>query len=138
MALKGVVLDTNAYGKFKAGEPGAVALLRRVPVVGLCSIVLGELLSGFVVGSREAANREELRRFLGRPRVRLLAVDEEVAEHYAAVYRSLKRSGQPIPTNDMWIAATALRHDLAVFTYDRHFRYVEGLLTGSALEHFLT
>lgn len=137
MALRGVVLDTNAYGKFKEGAPGAVAIIRRVPLIGLCSIVLGELLSGFVVGSREAANREELRQFIRRPRVRLLPVDEEVAEHYAVVYRSLKRSGQPIPTNDMWIVATALRHDLAVFTYDRHFRYLDGLLTGFELEHFL-
>jgi predicted nucleic acid-binding protein len=38
----------------------------------------------------------------------------------------------------MWIAAAALRHGLAVFTYDPHFDRVEGLVAGQSLEDFLT
>jgi hypothetical protein len=40
------------------------------------------------------------------------------AEYYPGVYRNLRKKGQPIPTNDMWIAATALQHGLAVYAYD--------------------
>jgi predicted nucleic acid-binding protein len=37
----------------------------------------------------------------------------------------------------MWIAATALQHGLAVFSQDRHFHEVPGLLIGSRLADFI-
>jgi predicted nucleic acid-binding protein len=37
----------------------------------------------------------------------------------------------------MWIAATALQHGLAVFSYDGHFGDVDQLITGNLLEKFL-
>ncbi len=40
----------------------------------------------------------------------------------------VKAKGQPIPTNDLWIAASSLRHGLAVATFDEHFKAIEGLL----------
>ena len=49
----------------------------------------------------------------------------------------LRRLGRPIPTNDMWIAATALQHGLAVFSNDGHFRAVPGLHVGTLLDDFL-
>jgi tRNA(fMet)-specific endonuclease VapC len=64
-------------------------------------------------------------------------VDERTAEHYATIYVHLKRKGRPIPTNDMWIAASALRHGFALFTYDGHFQYISGLFIGKTLEDFL-
>ena len=64
-------------------------------------------------------------------------IDLETAEHYARVYRELRRRGRPIPTNDMWIAATALQHGLAVFSHDRHFREVPSLPVGTRLDEFI-
>jgi len=66
-----------------------------------------------------------------------MLVDERTAERYATISVDLKRKGLPIPTNDMWIAASALRHDLALFTYDGHFKHISGLLIGRTLEDFL-
>jgi len=34
---------------------------------------------------------------------------------------------QPIPQNDIWIAAAAKEHDLPIATRDRHFSFVPGL-----------
>ncbi|NTU42362.1 MAG: type II toxin-antitoxin system VapC family toxin [Nitrospirales bacterium] len=50
------------------------------------------------------------------------------AEFYALIYRDLKRKGKPIPSNDLWVAASAMRHGLALFTYDDHFSNIEGLI----------
>ena len=133
MAVAGILLDTNAYVAFKREAPGAVEIIRYVPSIAISSIVLGELLSGFAIGTREAVNRQELAQFLASDRVRVLAVDDGTADHYAAVYRMLRRKGKPIPTNDMWLAAAALQHDLAVFSYDDHFQAVDGILAGSRL-----
>jgi predicted nucleic acid-binding protein len=64
-------------------------------------------------------------------------VDEKTAEYYAHTYLSLRRKGKPIPTNDLWIAATALQHGLAVFTYDKHFFDIDGIIAGNTSESFL-
>jgi tRNA(fMet)-specific endonuclease VapC len=137
LALRSLLLDTNAYSAFKSGRSEALEIIAHAPIIGLDSIVLGELLGGFVGGNREAWNRQQLEEFCASSRVQRFLVDDRTAEHYATIYNVLKRKGRPIPTNDMWIAASALRHDLALFTLDGHFRYVDGLVVGSKLEDFL-
>lgn len=135
--MKRFLLDTNAYAGFKRGEPAAVEVVRMADRIGMCSIVMGELLAGFACGSREEANRRELAKFLESPRVEVLAVGAGTAEYYARVFRSLRRKGKPIPTNDLWIAAVALEHGYAVFTSDEHFQAIDGLIAGSTPAAFL-
>jgi tRNA(fMet)-specific endonuclease VapC len=36
--------------------------------------------------------------------------------------------GQPIPENDIWIAALARQHELTLVTRDKHFADVESLV----------
>ena len=136
MAVRHLLLDTNAYAALKLGTPEAIEIIRYVPSIGISSVVLGELLGGFAVGTQEAANRQELERFFVSGRVQVLVVDAETAQYYAMVYRDLRRKGHPIPTNDMWIAATALQHDLALYSYDNHFQTIDGLITGNQLSDF--
>jgi len=52
----------------------------------------------------------------------VLAVDAQATRHYAAIVAELRRAATPLPTNDIWIAATAARHGGTVLTYDEHFR----------------
>ena len=136
MAIRSIALDTNAYAAFKRGVPEAAEIIRHVPLVGISSIVLGELLAGFAAGTRETENRRELEQFLGSDRVRLFAVGQITAGYYATVYQGLRRKGRPIPTNDMWLAATALEHNLAVFSYDDHFGLVDHVVSGRHLADF--
>ncbi len=123
-----ILIDTNVYSAAMRGDAETVRLLRRVSHIGISSVSVGELLSGFRAGGREQKNRQELTIFLGSPRVALYPVDEETAEHYSAVLNRLRRKGTPIPTNDIWIAASALQHGLPLCTLDKHFAHVEGLL----------
>ncbi len=60
MAVKDILLDTNAYAAFKRDRAEALNIVRRAPRIALNSVVLGELLAGFAAGSREARNRAEL------------------------------------------------------------------------------
>jgi predicted nucleic acid-binding protein len=39
-----------------------------------------------------------------------------------------KFKGRPIPSNDLWIAASSLQHGLALSTFDDHFRHIDGLI----------
>ncbi len=132
-----ILVDTNAYVAFKRGDAEAVAILRTADTIGVSTVVLGELLSGFALGAREADNRRELNEFLASPRVMLLPITGDTAGFYAHVCRQFRRKGKPIPTNDLWIAATALQRGFALFSHDRHFAEIDGLLTGQQLVDFL-
>lgn len=126
--MKRVLVDTNAYAAFKRNDAATVATFRAVEYIGVNIVVLGELFSGFKGGSKELQNRKELEQFLDSPRVNVIVLDEETAEFYARIYLDLKKKGAPIPTNDIWIAASAMRHGLSLFTYDDHFNNVDGLI----------
>lgn len=131
-----ILLDTNAYATFKRGHPDARLVLRRAPSIAVNPVVIGELLGGFAAGTKEQQNRGELAAFVSSPRVVVLPVDEATAERYATIYAALRRAGTPIPSNDMWIAATAVQHGLGLFTYVGHFGHVAGLRSGSSLSDF--
>jgi len=133
VAVNGVALDTNAYAAFKRGEEEAVEILTRAPFVCLSTVVLGELLAGFSAGTRKQANLDELEQFLGSEPVVVLPVDQDTSRYYASVYRALRRKGRPIPTNDMWTAASAIQHGMSLFSYDEHFQHVDHLAWGHTL-----
>jgi len=125
--VSALAVDTNAYSGFMRGLPGAVQALRAAQDIHLPLIALGELLAGFAAGTRASKNRDELARFLASPRVQVLKPDEKTARHYADIYAALRARGTPIPTNDLWIAALARQHRLALLTFDAHFETVPGL-----------
>jgi tRNA(fMet)-specific endonuclease VapC len=87
-------------------------------------IVLGELRAGFLAGSRGTENEAGLARFLNSPRVDVLLADEDTTHHYARLFHQLHRQGTPIPTNDVWIAALVVQHQLYLFARDAHFDHL--------------
>jgi tRNA(fMet)-specific endonuclease VapC len=95
--------------------------LQRVDRIVLTPVVLGELGSGFRAGARRRKNEAELRRFLASPRVDVVPIDAETAERYAVILHALRLAGTPIPTNDIWIAASAMQHGLRLLTTDVHY-----------------
>ena len=122
-----ILLDTNAYVALRKGSVEALSIVRQTPRIGVSVIMLGELLGGFRIGKLEQENRESLKQFLASPRVEILHVDEMVAQRYADLKAQLRSVGKPIPTNDLWIAATAVEHGLVVYSYDVHFQAIPGL-----------
>ncbi len=131
--MKKILLDTNAYALFKRNDPLAVEIMRRAEFVGINVVVLAELLCGFKGGKKEEKNLIELNQFLESPRVSILQIGEETAEFYARIYWDLKRKGNPIPTNDIWVAASAVEHGLALLSFDDHFEHIEGIILKKAI-----
>lgn len=54
-----------------------------------------------------------------RSRLEVATHDEQVATVYAKIFRELKKSGKLIGANDLWIAASALRHGAALVTRNK-------------------
>lgn len=126
--MKRIIIDTNFYVAFKRNNAEAVNLLQRADYIGVNTVILGELLAGFRCGNKERDNRAELDRFLDSARVNLLVVDDETSEFYAQVFSELRQKGRPIPSNDLWLAASALQHGLALATFDDHFTHISSIL----------
>ena len=117
-------LDTSAYSNFRRGESQVVEHLDRAAWVGVPSVVIGELRAGFLIGIRTDENIDQLEEFLRHPAVEVVAVDENVAQIYGEIFADLRARGHPLPTNDIWIAASAARAGATVLTFDAHFREV--------------
>jgi tRNA(fMet)-specific endonuclease VapC len=120
-------VDSNRYQDFCEGAPQAVHVIRRASEIMIPFIVLGELRAGFACGTRSYKNEQTLTRFLNSPRVKQLFADEDTTHQYARLFRQLRKQGTPVPTNDLWIAALALQHDLLLFTRDTHFDHLPQL-----------
>lgn len=135
--MRPVALDTNAYTAFKRGDEQIVSVLQHAPTIIVCVTVLGELLGGFAAGQRESNNRSELTQFLNTPRVKVVPGTTATADLYALVYAALRSKGQPIPANDLWIAASCMEHGAALLTLDAHFKNIDGLRAGARLDDFI-
>ena len=122
-----VLLDTNRYVDFCAGEPGVVEVLVRANAVLLPFVTLAELRAGFRCGTVGRRNEAVLVRFLAKPRVSVLFSDEQTTHIYAGLYAQLRAQGTPIPTNDLWVAALAVQHDLLLCSRDAHFDHLPQL-----------
>ncbi|MCH7764309.1 MAG: type II toxin-antitoxin system VapC family toxin [Candidatus Marinimicrobia bacterium] len=126
--MKLIVIDTNIYSLAMKNDSMAVKILRQAEKIYICSIVIGELLSGFKFGIQERKNMKLFNEFLDSPRVIAIDITENTAIHYSQIYLDLKKAGTPLPTNDMWIAAVAKEKGAYLATADKHFQFIPGLL----------
>jgi predicted nucleic acid-binding protein len=120
-----MILDTNALSAAADSDPAIVAVLARAEQVSIPVIVLGEYRYGIAQSRRRAAYENWLSGLLQDCFV--LDIHEPTTHHYAEVVLELKRSGKPIPTNDLWIAALCRQHSLPLVSRDRHFDLVVGI-----------
>ncbi len=57
----------------------------------------------------------------------IVPIDETIAARYAIVRLNLKKAGNPIPENDIWVAATCIELDVPLLSRDSHFNHIDGL-----------
>ncbi len=126
--MTGVLLDTSAYSAFFRGHPEIKRRLQEADEIVVTPVILGELKAGFRRGRHLRKNERELATFLASPRVTVAVIDEATSERYAVILHSLRAAGTPIPTNDVWIAASAMQHALPILTTDEHFERVPQIL----------
>lgn len=122
-----LALDTNAYVAFARGDDTIADAVRRARAILLPYVVVGELRAGFRAGGQVRKNEATFQRFLSSERVSIVFADEQTTHHYANLFADLKRTGRPIPTNDLWIAALCMQHDLILWSFDAHFREIQQL-----------
>ncbi len=125
MAAARGLLDTSV---FIAGESGRRLDVERLPLeAAVSAVTIAELHVG-VLAARDVDTRaRRLATLEAVADVEVLAVDEAVAATWARLRVHLAEAGRRLNVNDLWIAATALTHDLPVVTQDDDFAPVAGV-----------
>lgn len=124
-----ILLDTNFYGDIMRGKDFAKEIVQQSQKILISPIVIGELLSGFKNGQREKENIHQFHMFGELNDVEVVPLTKTTAEFFALITHQLRKSGTPLPTNDIWIAASAMEHAAMVATNDSHFKKIANLLT---------
>jgi predicted nucleic acid-binding protein len=125
------LLDTNHWSYLQRRHPVVLARLRSLPeeaTLFMPVVAQAELLAG-VESMADGQRKEELRRLYEetiQDAAEILPIDSRVAERFAIIFAQLRRDGRPIETNDIWLGAIAMAHDLTVVSNDVHLRFIEG------------
>ncbi|MCP4374426.1 MAG: type II toxin-antitoxin system VapC family toxin [Deltaproteobacteria bacterium] len=123
-----IMLDTCAYVGFKLNAVEPVEMIARSELVLFSPIVLGELMFGFRNGTRFKENMDDLNSFLEHDAVELVQIGKITSDRYSRIAEQLKKLGNPIPTNDIWIAAQTIEYGAELITSDQHFKKINGLV----------
>lgn len=125
MEHRGILIDTSIIIDFLRKEKKEKSLLWQIRETSVCfmsSITLFELLSG----AKTNKQFEDINRIIKW--IDSLSFNDYIAEVAASILRDLKSRNQLIDYRDIFIAATAMFHQLTLATLNiSHFERIEGL-----------
>jgi len=123
-----VLIDTDVFSFFLRRDSRRLAyrddMRERMLCLSFASVAelrFGAILSGWG-DSRRAALEGALRGYV------MLGVDAAITQRWAEIKAARQRIGKPVASEDCWIAATALRHDIPLVTHNaRDYQGIDGL-----------
>ena len=95
--------------------------------VAVSVITIGELRLGVLAAADDVNRARRLTTLLRAEALDPLPIDARVAQAWTSLRLVLRDSGQRLPLNDSWIAATALAHGIPVVSQDDDYAGVPGL-----------
>lgn len=110
------LLDTNIIIAAMKGQPAVCRQLEQIPAtdIVLSVIVLGELQFGAEKSQYRERNHQRIHQLSSS--FSLLGIDAPTTLAYGHIRAELERQGQPIGSNDLWIAAQASASKLILVT----------------------
>jgi predicted nucleic acid-binding protein len=119
------LLDTSLFIASESGRPLDEGSL---PDEGAISpITIAELHVGVLAAQDVDVRARRLTTLEAIADIETLPIDNAVAAAWALLRVHLAQAGRRLNVNDLWIAATAVAHDLPVVTQDEDFEQVEGV-----------
>lgn len=120
-----LLLDTNIVISLINEDPVILRSIAGIQSVMVPSIVIGELYYGAFKSGKVQENLSRIKEFASESAV--LSCDETTGRHYGYIKNALREKGQPLPENDIWIAALAQQYRLTLVSRDQHFTKIDGL-----------
>lgn len=120
-----VLLDTSVFIALETSRG-----VRADPTtwdMRISPVTLAELKAGVLSATNNEHRLMRLRTVEMAVEIPLLAIDEWVADEWAALRSWLADVGRRLDVNDLWIAATAIRYGIPVVTQDNDFFVISGV-----------
>jgi len=115
------VLDTSVFIARESGRP--LGLLPQVAAVSV--ITLAELYLGVLMAEESTTRAQRLRTLSEVDAIfEPMPIDTAVGRVFAELVAEARRQGRRPRIMDTWIAATAVTHDLPVYTQDDDFTVI--------------
>ncbi|MEI6570561.1 MAG: type II toxin-antitoxin system VapC family toxin [Actinomycetes bacterium] len=108
--------DTSVFIARESGRPLQASLLPDELAVSI--ITIGELRAGVLAASDVTIRDTRLATLTAAMTLDPIAIDDDVAAQWARLRVMLRDSGQRMPVNDSWIAATAMALQVPIVTQD--------------------
>lgn len=108
--------DTSVFIARESGRPLQASLLPDELAVSI--ITIGELRAGVLAASDVTTRDTRLATLTAAMTLDPIAIDDDVAAQWARLRVMLRDSGQRMPVNDSWIAATAMALQVPIVTQD--------------------
>ncbi len=119
------LVDTSI---FIARESGRQLDVDRMPdEIAVSVVTVGELRAGVLAALNVDARSRRLTTLTEVLALDPVPIDERVAEEWARLRVELRDTGQRMPINDSWIAATARSLAVPVVTQDHDYVQIPGL-----------
>jgi tRNA(fMet)-specific endonuclease VapC len=119
------LLDTNIVIALFAEDPSVQKHIARAREIFIPSTVIGEPFFGAFKSSRPKENSTRIENFAAVSTVLVCGIG--TSREYGRIKHLLLKKGNPVPENDIWIAALAIEHDLSLVTRDEHFKNIDEL-----------
>lgn len=122
------LIDSDWLAEYLRGRAAAKELLEYLFPSGLAISIItyAEIYEGVLYGPDRHRHEEGFHAFVAS--VRLLGITRSIARRYGALHGMLRQRGHVIDQPDLFIAATALEHDLTLVTRNlKDFDRVPGL-----------
>jgi len=114
---------------FIARETGRAIDASALPdELAVSAITIGELRAGVLVAPDVATRDRRLATLTAALSFGPVSVDDDVAANWSRLRVTLRDSGQRMPINDSWIAATALALGVPVVTQDDDYPVLDDLV----------
>lgn len=123
--MRSVLIDTSVLVAREVDRP-----LRQDPSgwdVHVSVVTVAEIKAGVLLADDVDIRVRRLTTLESLDQVPRLSIDEDVASQWAVLRASVAERGRRVNVNDMWIAATALRHGMPVVTQDADFFQMSGV-----------
>jgi len=115
----GVILDTTVFVATESGR--AIHGLDPDLPVAISVVTVAELKAGVLAAADTATRAQRMATVDLARSLPCLPIDEYVADAWVGLRVAVAEGGRRVNINDLWIAATAIRHGLAVATQDGDF-----------------
>lgn len=119
------LVDTSIFIARESDRPLDVG--RMPDEIAVSVITVGELRAGVLAASNVETRSRRLTTLTEVLALDPVPIDERVAEEWARLRVELRDTGQRMPINDSWIAATARSISVPVVTQDHDYVQIPGL-----------